>query len=77
MHANAHMTPRDLRAVCRISTDVEELLRSAIQRLGLSARAYHRILKIARTIAAESGSSSISVTKRLSIFSRSIGKRCR
>jgi magnesium chelatase family protein len=51
IHANAHMSPRDLRAVCRISTDVEELLRAAIQRLGLSARAYHRILKISRTIA--------------------------
>ncbi|MGE5927859.1 MAG: YifB family Mg chelatase-like AAA ATPase [Gemmatimonadota bacterium] len=51
IHANAHMSPRDLRAVCRVSPDVEELLRAAIQRLGLSARAYHRILKISRTIA--------------------------
>ena len=51
VHANAHMSPRDLRAVCRVSADVEELLRGAIQRLGLSARAYHRILKISRTIA--------------------------
>ncbi len=51
VHANAHMSPRDLRAVCRISPAVEELLRAAIQRLGLSARAYHRILKISRTIA--------------------------
>lgn len=51
IHANAHMSPRDLRAVCRITSDVEELLRAAIQRLGLSARAYHRILKISRTIA--------------------------
>ena len=45
------MSPRDLRAVCRISDPVERLLREAIHRLGLSARAYHRILKISRTIA--------------------------
>jgi magnesium chelatase family protein len=51
IYANAHMAPRDLRAVCRISDAVEQLLRTAIQRLGLSARAYHRVLKIARTIA--------------------------
>ncbi|GIW51512.1 MAG: ATP-dependent protease [Gemmatimonadales bacterium] len=49
--ANAHMTPRDLRRYCRVSDSAEALLRTAIQRLGLSARAYHRVLKIARTIA--------------------------
>jgi magnesium chelatase family protein len=36
---------------CRVSDDADALLRSAITRLRLSARAYHRILKIARTIA--------------------------
>src|SRR5687767_2060344 len=51
VYANAHMSPRDLRAVCRISDPVEKLLREAIERLRLSARAYHRILKISRTIA--------------------------
>lgn len=51
VYANAHMSPRDLRAVCRISESVESLLREAIQRLRLSARAYHRILRISRTIA--------------------------
>jgi magnesium chelatase family protein len=59
LHANAHMSPRDLRAVCRISTEVEELLRVAIQRLGLSARAYHRILKISRTIADLAGAAEL------------------
>jgi magnesium chelatase family protein len=49
--ANAHMGPRDLRAHCRVAEEAEALLRTAITRLGLSARAYHRILKIARTIA--------------------------
>ena len=49
--ANAHMAPKDLRVHCRVSDGADALLRSAITRLGLSARAYHRILKIARTIA--------------------------
>jgi magnesium chelatase family protein len=51
IHANAHMLPRDLRTHCRMSAAAEQLLRGAIQRLGLSARAYHRVLKIARTVA--------------------------
>ena len=51
IHANAHMLPRDLRTHCRLTAAAEQLLRGAIQRLGLSARAYHRVLKIARTIA--------------------------
>jgi len=49
--ANAHMVPRDLRKCCRISDGADSLLKTAITRLKLSARAYHRILKIARTIA--------------------------
>jgi magnesium chelatase family protein len=49
--ANAHMTARDLRRFCPLSDDVDQLLRTAISRLALSARAYHRVLKIARTIA--------------------------
>jgi len=51
LFANAHMTPRDLRATCRLSEAADALLRTAIGRLGLSARAYHRTVKIARTIA--------------------------
>jgi magnesium chelatase family protein len=51
IHANAHMVPRDLREFCRIAEGSDALLRTAISRLGLSARAYHRIIKIARTIA--------------------------
>lgn len=49
--ANAHMRPRDLREYCRVDERSESLLRRAINRLGFSARAYHRVLKIARTIA--------------------------
>ncbi len=51
IYANAHMSSRDLRRYCRLSEPVETLLRKAITRLGLSARAYHRVLKIARTVA--------------------------
>jgi magnesium chelatase family protein len=51
VHANAHMSARDFRRYCRLSEPVESLLRQAVARLGLSARAYHRVLKIARTIA--------------------------
>src|SRR2546428_195713 len=51
IYANAHMAPRDIRAHCRVSDGADALLKTAITRLGLSARAYHRILKIARTVA--------------------------
>lgn len=57
--ANAHMMPRDLRKFCRVSEAADALLRTAIARLGLSARAYHRVLKIARTIADLGGSGQI------------------
>ena len=48
---NARMAPRDIREYCRIDAQGEELLKMAITRFGLSARAYDRILKVARTIA--------------------------
>jgi magnesium chelatase family protein len=59
IHANAHMAARDLRDFCRIGEGSDALLRTAITRLGLSARAYHRVLKIARTIADLAGSAEI------------------
>jgi magnesium chelatase family protein len=40
-----------LKEYCRIDAEGETLMRNAITRIGLSARAYHRILKVARTIA--------------------------
>ena len=51
IYANAHMDTRDIRRYCRIAESSKNLLRIAIVRLGLSARAYDRILKVARTIA--------------------------
>ena len=50
-YANAQMAPRLIRKFCGISADGEKLLENAITRLGLSARAHDRILKVARTIA--------------------------
>ena len=61
VHANAHMSARDLRRHCRPAPAAEQLLRAAIGRLGLSARAYHRILKLARTIADLAGAADLDV----------------
>ncbi len=51
VYANAQMSTRLLRKFCAISSEGEKLLENAITRLGLSARAHDRILKVARTIA--------------------------
>jgi magnesium chelatase family protein len=59
VYANAHMSARDLRRHCRLSEPVESVLRQAVTRLSLSARAYHRVLKIARTIADLAGAADI------------------
>jgi magnesium chelatase family protein len=48
---NARMSPRQIESLCLLDEAGRKLLGSAIDRLGLSARAYHRIIKIARTIA--------------------------
>jgi magnesium chelatase family protein len=48
---NAHMESKDLRKYCPIDDHSKELLRMAMSKLGLSARAYDRILKVSRTIA--------------------------
>ena len=45
------MNQRHIKMFCSIKGETENLLRSAISELRLSARAYHRVLKIARTIA--------------------------
>jgi magnesium chelatase family protein len=59
LYANAHMDTRDIRKYCPIDPASKSLLRTAILRLGLSARAYDRILKVARTIADLEGTPSI------------------
>lgn len=51
LYSNAQMTPRLIRRYCSVDAEGERLLESAMARLGLSARAYDRILKVSRTIA--------------------------
>lgn len=60
IHANAHMGSREIRQYCCIDGAGASLLQTAISRLGLSARAYDRILKVARTIADLDGCSDVS-----------------
>jgi magnesium chelatase family protein len=59
IHCNAQMDNRQLRRYCPIDADSRSLLEAAIDRLGLSARAYNRILRIGRTIADLEGSEQI------------------
>jgi magnesium chelatase family protein len=56
---NAHMGSKDIRKYCGIDETSGSLLRNAITKLGLSARAYDRILKVSRTIADMEGSADI------------------
>ncbi|MFN9596676.1 MAG: YifB family Mg chelatase-like AAA ATPase [Bacteroidota bacterium] len=51
VYANAQMSARQLREVCKLNAECAGLLRSAVDKIGLSARAYDRILRVARTIA--------------------------
>lgn len=59
VYCNAHMTPKDIRKYGVVGPESDALLGRAITRLGLSARAYDRILKVSRTIADLDGSESI------------------
>ena len=49
--ANAHLDQKGVTTYCTLTPDLATLLEDALERLGLSARAYHRILKVARTLA--------------------------
>lgn len=57
---NVELGPREIEAFCRLDGAADALLRQAITRLGLSARAYHRVLKLARTIADLAGAGGVS-----------------
>jgi magnesium chelatase family protein len=48
---NADMTPLEVRQYCKVESSAQNLLQAAMKQLCLSARAFHRILKLARTIA--------------------------
>jgi len=59
IYCNAHMGSKDIRRYCSINEEGNALLNTAINRLGLSARAYDRILKVSRTIADLEGAEDI------------------
>jgi magnesium chelatase family protein len=61
IYCNAQMAAKEIKEFCIIGDDVKNLLRAAIQQLGLSGRAYDRILKVSRTIADLLGSDNIEV----------------
>jgi magnesium chelatase family protein len=58
---NADMGPAEVRQFCAVDEAGKNLLRAAMQQLQMSARAYHRILKLARTIADLMGSGRIEI----------------
>jgi len=51
IYCNAHLEAKDIRNFCRIDDEAQNLLKIAIEKFGLSARAYDKILKVSRTIA--------------------------
>ena len=59
LFCNARMDSKEIRTFCKLDEEGNELLKMAITKLGLSARAYDRILKVSRTIADLEGSEEI------------------
>ncbi len=59
VHCNAQMSSKQIREFCEIDTAGQTLLKKAMEKLGLSARAYDRILKVSRTIADLEGKENI------------------
>jgi magnesium chelatase family protein len=57
--ANAHLSTSDLKKYCHLNADDNEFLELAVEKLGLSTRAHHKIIKIARTLADMANSENI------------------
>lgn len=62
LHCNADMGPGEVREICQLDETGKRLMKSAMAQLSLSARAFHRVLKIARTIADLAGDAAIQPT---------------
>lgn len=59
LYCNADMGPSEVRDVCRLDSTGKRLMKSAMAQMGLSARAFHRVLKVSRTIADLAGAKEI------------------
>jgi magnesium chelatase family protein len=59
LFANADMGTSEIRAFCELDETGRQLMKSAMSQMGLSARAFHRVLKVARTIADLTGAEAI------------------
>ncbi|MBI4397332.1 MAG: YifB family Mg chelatase-like AAA ATPase [Elusimicrobia bacterium] len=59
IHCNAQMSAKQVKAYCQVDETSRALLKSAVSRLGLSARSFDRILKVARTLADLAGEGSL------------------
>ena len=62
LHINADMGPGEIRKFCPLDETSTNLVKTAMQQMQLSARAYHRILKLSRTIADLAGEADIQTT---------------
>lgn len=60
--SNAEMSPDDIKKFCELSPESENLLKQAMKQFQLSARAYHRIIKVARSIADLAGVKNIEIS---------------
>ena len=69
IHCNAQMTPKLVRTYCPLDAQGDKLLAYSMEKLGLSARAYDRILKVARTIADLAGSEHIAANHLMEAIS--------
>ncbi|MEW6040451.1 MAG: ATP-binding protein, partial [Elusimicrobiota bacterium] len=72
IYTNSRMNSKMIRKFCPVSADAKSILKKAIEKLGLSARSYDKILKVARTIADLAGCSELKVEH----ISEAIQYRC-
>ena len=61
VNCNAEMTNREIKRFCKLGSGQEDLLKKAVDQLQLSARAYFRLIKVARTIADFAGTEDIEI----------------
>ena len=61
IYTNSNLAPADMEKYCHLTDDCKDILRNVFEKLGLSARAHDRIIKVSRTIADLEGKESIEV----------------